>query len=146
MEMKVIRASHGQSIKSPLKMSTFYTCNSVRDKREVIYSVAATNRERLRVRIELWYRGSVDPRCPVEIGYNRRRAPMFCRTLNCAVWYRNAEFRARSSYKTLFRTWEVPAIKLPRYLRMGNRSLPVGQEAVELQFASREYHGAYWLY
>lgn len=120
-------------LKAIFKKSIFYikyqtSFNCVGDKREVIYSAAATNRKRLRVRIGLWYRGSVDLRCPVEIGYNRRRAPMFCPTLNCAVWYRNAEFRARSSYKTLFRTWEVPTIKLPRYLRIGNRSLPLDRK------------------
>jgi hypothetical protein len=59
------------------------------------------------------------------------------------IWQWYEETPMYVSYKTLFRTWEVPTIKLPRYLRIENRSLPVGQETVEPQFASREQHGTY---
>lgn len=70
------------------------------------------------------------PQRQTKIGYNCGGHRSFVGHLN-SVRYHDAEFRARSSNKTLFRTWKVSTIKLSGYLRMGSSSFPVGQEVVE---------------
>lgn len=104
--------------------------------------MAATNRERLRVRIELWYRGSVDPRCPVEIGYNRTEGTdvlsdtELCRLISqCRVpstfFVQNViSYVGSTDYKTATISQNRKQV-----------SSQVGQEAVEPKFASRAQYG-----